>query len=392
MLIDATIVRALLVPALMRLLGDWNWWVPRPTRQTAAGMNEIGYLGLGSNVGDRRTNLQAAIELLWAHDVAVLASSSVYETEPVGEVLDQRAFYNACVRVETARPEALLDACKAVERAFGRELAGEAATSSTGRGRSTSTCCCSATSTYSSERLTLPHREVTSRRFVLVPLLELDPRAERARPRAGGRRARSASTARTCARAGPPLERRALMLLGRRRRQHPDAPRHLRRRPSSSSTGASPPCASRPPTSSAPRCATCSRCAGSTFADLDASIVSSTVPAAAAASGRRWPSATSATRCSLVGPGPEDRDADPLRQPARDRPRPARQRRRRLRARRRRRAWSSTSAPRSPTTSCRADGEYLGGVIFPGVEISLEALSERAAALPEDRPRRRRAR
>jgi putative drug exporter of the RND superfamily len=29
-LIDATIVRALLVPALMRLLGDWNWWVPRP--------------------------------------------------------------------------------------------------------------------------------------------------------------------------------------------------------------------------------------------------------------------------------------------------------------------------------------------------------------------------
>ena len=29
-LIDATIVRALLVPALMRLLGDWNWWAPRP--------------------------------------------------------------------------------------------------------------------------------------------------------------------------------------------------------------------------------------------------------------------------------------------------------------------------------------------------------------------------
>ena len=61
----------------------------------------IGYLGLGSNVGDRRMNLQATIELLWTHDVVVLVSSSVYETEPVGEVLDQRAFYNACVRVET---------------------------------------------------------------------------------------------------------------------------------------------------------------------------------------------------------------------------------------------------------------------------------------------------
>jgi 2-amino-4-hydroxy-6-hydroxymethyldihydropteridine diphosphokinase len=43
-----------------------------------------------------------------------------------------------------------------------------------GRGRSTSTCCCSATSS-SSERLSLPHPEITSRRFVLEPLLELDP-------------------------------------------------------------------------------------------------------------------------------------------------------------------------------------------------------------------------
>ena len=56
----------------------------------------------------------------------MLVSSSVYETEPVGEVLDQRAFYNACLRIETALgPGALLDACKAVERAFGRAQAGE---------------------------------------------------------------------------------------------------------------------------------------------------------------------------------------------------------------------------------------------------------------------------
>ena len=32
-LLDATIVRALLVPSLMRLLGDWNWWAPRPLRR-----------------------------------------------------------------------------------------------------------------------------------------------------------------------------------------------------------------------------------------------------------------------------------------------------------------------------------------------------------------------
>ena len=47
----------------------------------------IGYLGLGSNVGERRVNLQRAIELLDLRDVAVLASSSTYDTDPVGEVL-----------------------------------------------------------------------------------------------------------------------------------------------------------------------------------------------------------------------------------------------------------------------------------------------------------------
>jgi 7,8-dihydro-6-hydroxymethylpterin-pyrophosphokinase len=60
------------------------------------------YLGLGSNVGDRRPHLQAAVDALPAQGAAVLESSSVYETEPVGEVLDQPPFLNACVRVETA--------------------------------------------------------------------------------------------------------------------------------------------------------------------------------------------------------------------------------------------------------------------------------------------------
>jgi 2-amino-4-hydroxy-6-hydroxymethyldihydropteridine diphosphokinase len=142
-------------------------------------MREIGYLGLGSNVGDRRTNLQATIELLWAHDVTVLLSSSVYETEPVGEVLTQRAFYNACLRIETTlKPERLLDACKAVEHAFGRVQAGEHGYVKDGPREIDVDVLLLGDAEYSSERLTLPHREVTSRRFVLVPLLELDPRLQ----------------------------------------------------------------------------------------------------------------------------------------------------------------------------------------------------------------------
>lgn len=139
-------------------------------------MNEIGYLGLGSNVGDRRTNLQATVESLWAHDVVVLASSSVYETEPVGDVLDQRAFYNAVLRIETRLgPERLLDACKAVERAFGRTQMGEEGYVKHGPRAIDVDLLLLGDMEYTSDRLTLPHREVTSRRFVLVPLLELAP-------------------------------------------------------------------------------------------------------------------------------------------------------------------------------------------------------------------------
>jgi 2-amino-4-hydroxy-6-hydroxymethyldihydropteridine diphosphokinase len=168
--------------------------------------HEIGYLGLGSNVGDRRLNLQASVEALWAHHVVPLVSSSVYETEPVGDVLDQRAFYNACLRIETVlAPEKLLEACKAVERAFGRRQAGEDGYVHHGPRAIDVDVLLLGRSSYASQQLTLPHREVTTRRFVLVPLLELDPqlelpergRAADALERLDGQDVR---------RAGPPLE------------------------------------------------------------------------------------------------------------------------------------------------------------------------------------------
>ena len=68
-----------------------------------------GFIGLGSNIGDRRAHLEDAARELESHGVHVLASSSVYETEPVGLVLDQREFYNACLRVETAHGPLVVD-------------------------------------------------------------------------------------------------------------------------------------------------------------------------------------------------------------------------------------------------------------------------------------------
>jgi 2-amino-4-hydroxy-6-hydroxymethyldihydropteridine diphosphokinase len=131
----------------------------------------IGYLSLGSNLGDRRAHLQAAVDALRARGVDVRRSSAVYDTEPVGLVPDQPEFLNACLEVATdLEPLALLDLCKAVEAEVGRTagirhgprvididvlLLGEA--------------------TLRHQRLNLPHEDLANRRFVLVPLLELDP-------------------------------------------------------------------------------------------------------------------------------------------------------------------------------------------------------------------------
>jgi 2-amino-4-hydroxy-6-hydroxymethyldihydropteridine diphosphokinase len=162
---------------------------------------ETGYLGLGSNVGDRRANLERAVAALPGCGVDVLASSAVYETEPVGLVLDQRAFYNACLRIRTRYgPEELLDVCKAVERALGRAEGGIRH----GPRRIDVDLLLLDEREYSSERLTLPHPEVRSRRFVLVPLLELEPGLTLP----GGERLADALAAldgQAVAQAGPPL-------------------------------------------------------------------------------------------------------------------------------------------------------------------------------------------
>lgn len=132
---------------------------------------QVGYLGLGSNVGDRRGNLQAAVDALPRHGVAVRASSSTYDTDPVGEVLDQPSFLNACVRVATEHaPEELLDACKAIERELGRAPGGVRH----GPRPIDVDVLLLGGLEHASERLTLPHEQVLQRRFVLIPLLELD--------------------------------------------------------------------------------------------------------------------------------------------------------------------------------------------------------------------------
>lgn len=135
-------------------------------------MSRSGYLGLGSNVGDRGAHLRAALRGLEAHGVAVEAVSSVYETEPVGEFLDQREFLNAAARVATdLEPLELLDLCKVIEVEHGRVFGGPRH----GPRPLDVDLLLLGDVELESERLVLPHPTLTERRFVLEPLLELDP-------------------------------------------------------------------------------------------------------------------------------------------------------------------------------------------------------------------------
>lgn len=128
-------------------------------------------LGLGSNVGERRASLQAAVDALPRVGVSVLASSSTYDTDPVGELLDQPTFLNACVTIATPlEPLALLDAVKQLERDLGRDVDGRRH----GPRAIDIDILLLGGLELRHDRITLPHPELLSRRFVLIPALELD--------------------------------------------------------------------------------------------------------------------------------------------------------------------------------------------------------------------------
>jgi 2-amino-4-hydroxy-6-hydroxymethyldihydropteridine diphosphokinase len=132
---------------------------------------QTGLLGLGSNVGDRRAQLQRAVDALPGVGVHVIACSSTYDTDPVGEVTEQPSFLNACISVETElQPLELLDAVKGLERELGRCDAGVRH----GPRAIDIDVLLLGEHELSHPRMTLPHEQLLSRRFVLIPALELD--------------------------------------------------------------------------------------------------------------------------------------------------------------------------------------------------------------------------
>lgn len=131
----------------------------------------VAYIGLGSNVGERTSFVRSAVDGLNASEgIHVTAVSSLYETSPIGGP-PQRSFVNAVARVETTlEARALLEVCKGIESKLGRDSTGM---------RWGPRVIDLDIELYGDEKISepdleIPHPRLNQRRFVLVPMLEID--------------------------------------------------------------------------------------------------------------------------------------------------------------------------------------------------------------------------
>ena len=131
--------------------------------------SELVYFGLGSNVGDRRQNLDKALDYL-RQRLRVAELSSVYDTEPVGNTEQPRFLNMVCGVYTTLEPQALLILVKSIERKMGRQP-----------GRTNDPRTIDIDILFYGDKviktpdLVIPHPRLAERAFVLVPLAEIAP-------------------------------------------------------------------------------------------------------------------------------------------------------------------------------------------------------------------------
>jgi 2-amino-4-hydroxy-6-hydroxymethyldihydropteridine diphosphokinase len=134
-------------------------------------MNKF-YLSLGSNLGERENNLTRAMEELEKRKVKILHRSSIYETEPV-EIREQAWFLNCAIEVETdLPPQEFMNALLEIELLLGRRREAKY-----GPRTIDLDILLQGDTIVNTPQLTIPHPKMAERRFVLVALAEIAPRA-----------------------------------------------------------------------------------------------------------------------------------------------------------------------------------------------------------------------
>lgn len=137
-------------------------------------MIKQAYLSLGSNMGDKKKYLYDAIKLLDSYEgVRIIKLSSLYETNPWGYT-EQDLFMNLVVLIETTlSPIELLDCCQWIEQELGRVRLIK-----WGPRVIDVDILLFDDEKINSERLTVPHRFMKERDFVIIPLYEISPDLE----------------------------------------------------------------------------------------------------------------------------------------------------------------------------------------------------------------------
>lgn len=132
----------------------------------------LAVLGLGTNLGDRENHLAAALDFLEADkDTGILRLSAVYETEPFDVRTRQNNYLNCCVLVDTQKtPYGLLELCGEIEERLGRERR-----EYHGARTMDVDILLYEGVTLAEAHLTIPHKGILARAFVLVPLADLFP-------------------------------------------------------------------------------------------------------------------------------------------------------------------------------------------------------------------------
>jgi 2-amino-4-hydroxy-6-hydroxymethyldihydropteridine diphosphokinase len=138
--------------------------------QAKAATGVIAYIGIGANLGNAAQNVQQALQALGAIDATQLtAQSSLFRTAPIDA--DGDDYVNAVAQINTTLPaEALLQALQTIEQTFGRERSYVNAPRTLDLD-----VLLYGTQSIATPTLTVPHPRMTSRAFVLIPLLQLDP-------------------------------------------------------------------------------------------------------------------------------------------------------------------------------------------------------------------------
>lgn len=127
------------------------------------------FLSLGSNIGNRKENLKKAIQFLKKNNIKIKKISSIYETEPIG-YKNQPFFYNLCLVGKTdLKPEKLLKTLKKIEKEIGRKNGIK-----WGPRIIDIDILFYNNIIFKKRNLKIPHPEILKRKFVLVPLYELN--------------------------------------------------------------------------------------------------------------------------------------------------------------------------------------------------------------------------